>query len=1188
MDLRPALHFHLELLPQATDCRITNIVASGSCGSVLQNIFDCKNYTGPILYQHYGCFHAIEMATFMISILPSSYSKAEPISILPVQARLISVEVGVDPPHPILAELTVDAFRTTGSQQTNALNLTIVFPPSMVGHCYYEVVNKLSLPVPIAGELAGTLNQPLPSGYIPSSPLTYLPHVRTWTSRPFTDYILIKIYIHKSASDTLYNAYAILPFQTASDSVSHQGLYAEVEELETGSLIIYQAVNTPVSKSNFNSFNLTLNLATHGVSQQTSPLQLYPLPLVRYNFPVLKTGSFRSIYSTNSTDVCCSVFTSHELLSGHVAFFPTDILSSTDPFVYHYNVTNIAGVIIARGEMVVLAREREFIDRVTHRKNFPLPVVEGNMAAINSSVFDFYTSYKCDTNATMRVLRPPAHGELVYENGSRIEGEDILIWVMRNTSLVRYKHLGGEELGDVIYWGVKCLLSRELQVFMSVLVVAVDDASPTLTIQSHLQTYRHWALPLSPSTLQVSDPDSPHGDIHFTVHQLEGTLLRTFRNINTFDNASIFFPLISLNSLISSIARADFYEVLDFSLLDLEQQKIWYFPAEGLLTDSIELTVSDSANHPRPTIRTLHVTISAQAPNETLRISTPEEYPSLLKNKPLPLSKKGHMFLTPYFLYSQAPPSSPVNVRYIVESPPQHGHMCSLLRAPCTASLASFTQQELNYHRIIYRPNTTLLLPDHFTFVVTVQGVQHIRPVIHTFNWTVVQENAVVVKKPFWLNLGGEKRIAAKFFRPYASFLRTKNITFQILKQPQYGNLVLRNNTVLLSVRPSSFTFADVLDRLLWYNHTQHRAPDLRLCSDKMVFDAMSPLQRVRGEFAIIFRRGKADLSVIVHPHVLMGLTRFTFSSKDFVISSSFCSEFVTFTLDVPPGQGQLNIKDLARKTVRELGKESTFTAKDIQSESLSYRLSLSDLMLTTNISDGFSVNASDPTSIWPSPLSRKSVGDGYFVVIIIPSPVSPEYRLEVNFSSGHPLTWLPDQHSYGYAFTSSDIDLLNSTLEPRKVVVQVEAGLTLGNLAQRDTPISFFTMADLQAGGVNYLKSSLIPDRVFRDEIEFGVYANLPGFFQRAALHHFELEWAVVSLEQSTVTASEQQGTVQINIRWVSVIPCVCVCMCVCMFVGGRQSALFMILPAHEWRCCMIQSHTLYCACIEVGCTWD
>lgn len=1097
VDLRPALTFNLNLIAAlGADCRVTSIaVANGSsCGKMVPSIFDCSTYSGPILYQHFGCFSTKELATFMVSALPASNS-SRPVSRSPsIQAVHISthtVEVIVGPPRPLLAALRVELLHT--GPESGVINLTVVFPRAMVGQCYYEVLciwPMLSLP--IAGTLEGAVNQILPSGYVQNSSLTYQPH--NWTTDSYTDYILVKIYHHKLMS----NSYAILPF-----SVGLGDSEDAVPQLSRDTLVvIHQVVNTPV---NF----------THTLPDMGSPSLL-----LRYTFPVLDGGYFRSIHSS-AINVSSSTFTNLELLAGQVAFYPA--YSPDYSFTsYSYNITNVAGILIARGEVGVLANNLG--DGPSQRKNLPLPVMEGGMAAINQSTIDFYLFGECALRTTVQVSRPPVHGELVYSNGSSVGTDKIRFWQIRNTSLLRYRHSGAEELGDVIYWKVECRFRPSLRVFMSVLVAAVDDALPTLRIRSHLMAYRDWALPISPSSLQATDADSAHRDIHFHVHSMGGTLLKASRRTRDFENTSVLFPLIAFNSLVPIIGR-DFNDVLNFSLWDLEQQAIWYIPSALHEDNWLELTVGDSANGDGPVIHTLFIDVSPLAPNHTLVISTATQYPYVLQNRPLPLSNEGHMFLTPYFLYSRAPPSPPKDMRYVVQAPPQGGLLC-LSHSHCSESVRTFTQQDINYHRLVYRPDNSIghLTPDHFTFIATVQGVSHIHPLTHTFNWTIITQTTLLIDKQFWIRSETERVIPPKLFRPFSSLLGSTDLSFHVRQQPQYGNLMVRNGTQLFSVKPPYFTWQDVLNRWLWYVHFQHRDPPF--CSDQVLFDAVSPRGNITGRFPILLRRGETELLVATNPHVLQGVTQFTFSSKDLNVSSSFCPEFVTFNVTRQPLLGTLRLRDHAHNTQQELLEGSTFTAKDVLTEALSYSFS-GEVEQNSNITDEFALSASDPSFQWPP----EEEEEGHFTIVITPSP---QAVLEVNFSTHHwPVTWLPSHRSYGYALSSHNIQLLNTSLQPREVLVQVEKELRSGRLEKQGVIISFFTAADLQEGNVVYLKNSHRLE-TFRENIKLGVYAYLPVFSRKAGHNQFMVEWAIVSLEQRTVTVSEHQGTLQLSIRCV------------------------------------------------------
>ena len=1139
VDLRQALDFRLDIFPpaRAAECRVTNVVKPGSaCGAVLRNIFDCRTYSGPILYQHFGCFFTKELATFVISTLPPNTTTfGAATSIVDAYASTFSVGIEVIPPNPILAALKVDAAIPAHGTQSGTLHLTLIFPPSMIGGCHYEVVSDWPvLPLPTGGRLEGVVNQPFPTGYVPRIPLTYRPHRQMRHS--YTDYILIKFYLHKLSNDTLLDQYAILPFQTAGITLeSGDNATAAIAELNAKLLYVRQAVNAPIKFSDFKSSfdqirNFTRDFSTLG-------LQHHPFPLFRFIFPVLSTGSFHSLFTT-STNVSYSVFTTAELRAGHISFHPTHILSSTSPFFYSYNISNLVGITIARGEIAILALKRMW-DWPSQRTNLPLAVAEGGIGVINSSVLEFYMLTPCLSRATMRILQRPSHGHLVYENGSSLGSAEIFLWVMQNTSLLHYKHNGSEELADVMSWTVQCPQrpTFQLEVVFSVLVAALDDAPPTIRIPSNLKTNRNWALPLSPSLLQVLDPDTLWESIQLRVgphHQ--GTVMRTRENMTDFNNSHTLLPFLSLNNLIHRIAQAHFYEVLVFSPLDLENQKIWYVPPSNSQEDAIEVTLADSRNEGIE-IHTLYVTVSPLPPNQTLLLSTSiqHSHPRILRNKPLPLSGAGHMYLTPYFLFSKVLPYHPVYVTYVVHSPPSHGLLCSLSHPNCTTSLSSFTQHDLNHHHILYHPNETTLKPDHFTFELTIQGVPSVNAMVRTFNLTTIHKDIIVTDRLFWIQSGRQKRLAPRFFRNFVSLFGTENITFQIQTPPQYGNLLIKNGNQIVSIKPSSFTYSNLKKRLIWYKHIQHKESP-RVCTDHFEFDAIAPNQHLRGRLPIILRHGTTGLSVRIHSHELHSRTRFIFSMQDFSINSSFCLQFVTFFLEEPPLKGHLTLKDHQHQTWRELRANCSFTAADIYSGALSYRLNPSN-PLTTNTSDHFSLNVSDP-SLQQVP-TRTNRSPNTFVVIILPPIGQKEHILEVNISTEHALTWLPNLSFYGYILASSDFELLNSTLSPHQLVVQLESGGSRwGNFVRREEYVAYFTVEQVRRGEIAYQKNPYYPANGFEDRVEMGMYTDLSGVPQWAFGFSFPIEWAVLEFAETNIMVSEEEGVVQLTIRYV------CVCM--------------------------------------------
>lgn len=1147
VDLRKVLEFRPEFLPPASECKVTNLARPGTdCGRVSPNIFDCKQYSGTIFYQHLGCFAPLELATFMLSALPHNYSSpaagraaasSSSLQPVPVHVSVFSVEVHLEDAHSIFRTLRVEAVQADASSNPanggGILNLTLVFPPPMVGRCHYEVLSGWrELPLPVAGQLKGTANQLLPSGYVPKSPLTYNPYSPKTQDHAPVDYILIKIYVHTIPGHPLIDTYGVFGFKTSNASGNTFSAATKVAELERDFIVVRQAANVPVSASDFSSLNFTQSLGRSRVGKSNS--------LLRYTFPILGTGSFLSLHST-STNVSYSVFSSKELSDGHVSFHPTDTLSSTNPIIYPYNVTTITGVLIAKGEMVVLATERVW-EYPTQRRNIPMEVSEGGWSPINEAILHFYLLQPCDTLASIHVLRPPSHGHLVYRNGSLMGSAQVLLLALRNTTLLRYQHSGDNALSDVIYWEVLCPPGPALQVVMSILIASVDDTPPTLNVASEVHVYRDWAVPISSCFFQPMDLDSPLDNIQFRVTQLQGSLLRTDLNIIQ-SNPRHFLPFVSM----SNLEKYGQEKVHIFGLKDLEQLRIWYVPGNVTSEEVIELTVNDSINQ-GPEIYSLYMVVSAKQPNQSLVVSTTVEYPYILRNKPLPLQGHEYMYLTPYFLFSQAPPISSVNVKYVVQIPPRNGYLCAVTHSPCLASLQSFTQQDISYHHVIYRPkNGTILVSDNFTFDLTVQGFPHTNDVIYVFNFTSSPPDTVKSNTPLVLNTGSAGVLTIQHFSLFSSLLQTTNITFHILEPPRFGSLILKlstnDRTIAQSLaKQSFFSYEDLVGNLLFYNSTQYES--LKLCTDQILFEVFSPNRTLRGRLPIALKDGGKSLTVTTQPHMLVGLSRFSLTTDHISVSSSFCAEWVTFFIKTMPRMGHLSIKDRTRKTERELKGGSSFTAKDIQSGLVCYTLSSSSQPILSNTSDSFTFTATVPSSpTWPDADISDS-GDGgdedddimlsNFTVLLVPPLRKEDYTLELNISSRRPLTWLPSLQAYGYTILPSDITHLNTTLPLRGVLLQLMKTPVWGNMALDHTLVSSFTVADILSGKVSYLKNQVVSGNWFREVMTFEVYAYLPNLLWLAEVHRFMLEWAVVGFDQSIIAVSETQGTVQLTVRYV------------------------------------------------------
>ena len=1143
VDLRQVLSFRPDSLPAASRCRVTSLARSNKdCARVSPNIFDCRTYYGPISYQHLGCFAPLELATFMISTLPLNYSStrsdfdpSRSNNLAQVYASSFAVEIHVEDAHAILRLITIKTVQADPVNQPGVLNMTIVFPSAMVGRSKYEVISKWDkFRLPLTGDLSGMLNQPTPSGYVPVSSLTYHPlSISTGKLQHSSiDFVLIRIYACWSpANKTFQSYYSLLGFRTNGSDGSLSKASGDVAELKREVLVVRQAANTPIFSGNFSWFNLTKRLAGTGSSPSTS--RQGQSPTFHYTFPVLPAGSFQSLH-TSIVNVSYTSFSDVELQAGHVAFHPTDILSSATPFIFPYNVTTRAGVLIATGEVSVLSSERDW-SYPSQRTNKPLQVAEGGWAPITKGMFDLYLLKPCDEATTLRALSRPLHGQLVYSNGTQLRDERILFLAVAETSLLRYQHSGDEAVSDVIYWEVWCPSGPSLSMVTRIHISALDDYYPTLRLRSEATAYRGWPMLLSTAMLQPDDVDSPLDNITFSIAHHHGSLLNTSHDISQ-SCPDYYLPAITSHCLFNYSEEVD-----SFSVKDLELLRIWYNPSSETTVNVLELTVTDSLRQ-GPEIYSLYVVVTLQQPNQSLVISTSEDYPHVLRNRPLPLRRFERVFITPYFLFSQAPPLSSLHVRYVLETPPINGYLCDVTQgSSCSTSLEAFTQLQISQHEIVYQTkNHTAWTSDNFTFVLGIDGFFSSYNTTHVFNMTLHQPHVVTSDTPLVLDIGGIGALTPTHFKTFSDILQTTDLIFMILRVPQYGLIslqVLNETAETKSLdKRSSFTYADVTAGKLRYDSSQQRSEEL--CHDEMELEALAPFGMLHGRLPIVFKGQGASLSVAVQPRTLIGSKYFKLSAEDISVNSSFCSKWVVFYLQTSPSVGRLSIKDNAFNTEYELLAGSRFTAHDVQIGAVVYRVPAS-LLITQDTYDTFHFQVLDPSSGFHAslPLHDGSCGNSSklcsnFTISLLPPPRAQDYILELYLTSQLPITWLPQHQSYGYTFSSADIVYFNTSLPLQGVLLQLEKNPTWGNVMVNKTFVSFFTMADFIAGRVAFLKNWLFQDDWHEEWLSLGVYAYLPSLLWQAQVIHLKMTWSVIEMEQSSIVVSENQGAIHLSIR--------------------------------------------------------
>ena len=1098
IDLSAAITFHLNAV--TTDCSV-QLLATDSCGQVRPSRFSCSSHFGPILYQHSGCLSEIELATFLVS--SSSRDSAA------ANVAIFSVEIMIEPVQPPTTEITLRLLE--GDEPGAALedkgvyNYRIVFPAELIGRCHYEVITDWQhMPLPTSGAVIGASNQPLPCGFSDANGLTYIP---SNSSPPLgDDYLLVKLHSYDQHE---HDRYVFLPMKLGM--LENNSTNIGVQELPTQSLVVHQGANTPIPPA-----LLSFHNSPHFLHSNDSR------PIYQYTFPVLNAGSFRSILSS-SVNVTHTTFTSVDLVKGNVAFYPS--FSAPEQTVFLYTISNIAGAVVANGEVNVTV-QRHAWEWPVQRTNRPLEVMNGGSSIIDRRTIDFYLEKDlCRQQATMTVLVPPKHGLLTFRNGSDVGDTSLLISAMRDGEVMVYNHsTGSEEITDSIIWEVSCPGGSVLQVFTSILVAPRPGGDPpTVLLRGwDITVHRGWATPLSPSVIDTFEWNSRADELLVTVSQHGGEVVTlNLEELNVKD-VYRFLPFVEAETLLSQDIVQD---VSNFSLSDLESYSVWYVPSANSSATNQLLNIS-IGNY----TANVRVEIIDDKLNQTLYLTTRKEYPSVSRNLPLPLHTHTGTYITSSYLYSQAPPYSPDMVVYVVHSPPRKGLLCLLSGEKCQTSINRFTQRDINSQRVYYEPGTEGDIDeDLFVFELTMNDFHQHTVVLHQFYFKPIPARVeVAMDRTFYVNAGDRKAIALRHFKPFSRFLNSRDVVFQVTRRPHYGHLELRGEP-----NPSNFSFDDLKYRDVVYWHHLSAA---KACSDHFSFYVENATHSLDGTMRVAIKHGHKDIRVQVdvgHHTLYSGHRKFVFGSDDINVTSSFCLDFVTFTLHSLPSLGVLSLVNNKHNTVTQLKQNSTFSASDIYSGFLHYTFTNAS-PLRNQISDVFNLSASDPISAWPprSSLNRQEMEEaiGHFHVTIIPSP-DTEYELTINITSPGLLTWLPSYDRYGYIFSENDILIYNSSIEAHQVVIQLELEPEFGSIWKRNSMDNIFTVEDVNNGLVWY-RSDVRLTGFSSDSFLMSVIVNLMDFSMLVDQKEFVIEWATVQLPDSSLVVSESEGRATVVVR--------------------------------------------------------
>ena len=987
-----------------------------------------------------------------------------------VEVRFFSVEVVIEDSHSQLSNLTL----YTKVLPTSDVAFRVEFPREIVGRCHYQLVttNHL-LPLPLAGQLHGTASSHMfPCGYAPRKPLHYVPNSESKAPR---DYVMIRV------SSGQEDVYVVLEVWRSSVPL--------VPNVLMKKLIVQGTTYTPIPD--------------HLFPFQDRELQY------KYIVPPHPSGQLVFLFSPS---VNRTVFTSAHLRAGLVSYHPKETLTPTNSTL-HYTVTDLTGTEVVQGTIALHSLPERW--SLSQRTNKGLSLARGGAAAVTSAKLDFYMLGECVDHSTVALVQLPRHGAFFLHNSTNITNTSTIPLNTLTNSGVVYMHSGDEVLADSSVWEFLCPLGVKLVLSFDIRIAPLGGTPPHWALGHTLTTYQHLAVPLS--HLPLFAPDSPSGEV--VIHVISGSLVRVENSDRAYTAHTPFPPYLNASQINASA-------VVQFTLADANSRTIWYLPPTNTTMDTLHLTAQAPGSPPHTTDTALiSVSIAAGSLQSVMVLSTREVYPPFLRTIPLPLHSHLPVYISPRFLYSQVPQTLASSIVYVVKTPPNHGLLCLGGPTGCTSSLSQFTQKDINRERIIYQPTRGTVTPDMFDFLVTLHGVPHINQSRHLFQISPVPQNLFSSGKQIWVKSGGKKAMAPRYFRPYSHFLGSET-EFLLTSHPQHGVLLLDN-----APHPTNFSFHDLLARRLLY---RHHGTHGRHCSDTLVFTASNGTHQLQGTLEIAIGQFPKRLWYTGRDsHQLLGQTSFVFQSTELPVQSAFCAQFVYYTIITPPCHGVLQLYNREHNTVLQLGKNSTFTAEDVQTGLLRYSLTM-PRPLTHNISDKFTFGFSDPHphSIPFDSRSARSTGMHFQIYYILDQHTGILHNLSIHVTGPRPLTWLQEHRGYGYVLGPADIDIRSETVLPGEVIINVEQP-RFGSILRNNTRVSHFTLEQLHAGWVRYQTGLRQFERLSQDIFWINnVIVEFSGTYPLNRRYNFTVEWCTISMEYPNYTVAEEEGSVQVVLR--------------------------------------------------------
>lgn len=966
--------------------------------------------------------------------------------------------------------------------------LAVQFPAEMTGKCSYAFVQHPTIPLPAQGNLSiphrFQFQQPLPCGYQPSPHVSYTPTQHNSSSS--TDYVSLSVNCWKEWNYLSNTIHHIVPIQWGNMEVTLmqlQNFYLDVHELS----------DTLLSSSLMPISNLLQNHT-----------------FFEFAFPVLNLGGVFPATSAQQGILDATTFTLAQLEQNTVHFRPnqSSVGGSTMQLVYHYHVTDIAGKMLAEGDMEVRVHPRTGM-RPSVRTNNALTVEQGRSVEINSSHISLYPPVEC-ANFSVCVVQPAMHGWILLPSGDLADSND-------NYSLpLIYSNDGSKSHRDFSVWSLKCADYDVILVQISLHILHEADNDQKI-VYSHMRTFQGYAVPLDSSILSL--PNLPSSNTTLTVQATAGTLLHACDNSSSaavikLTNSSL-YPFIHHTDINCTLCS----DRLHIPASNLQSQCLWYLtlPSLNASHSSVTITTSGEGLLAQVSVVAVNQSLESTFVPQTVELidteyNTASMIPMLLHNKPLPLHNLDAVHITQDYLYVQSMGYLPDEIVIHVTNLPSFGLLCSIYQIQCTESIFTFTQEDIALLRIYYKPHVAITDAENDSFKFEIYYLEDEKlPSTYTFTMGLLDNEDALPQKQLWAALAGSKPLSLKFMRHITKRLNNKKTVFQVLNGPKFGTLEHPHQN-------GSFSYADLQERRVVYHHNGEL-----VCSDWILLSATDGKKVVHSNLTVAIRlHPNIALSLHTGEHNLESKQSFVLEANDLQVNSSFCPEFVQFRVVQLPGYGLIMLNDTRRRIIRHLGPDGTFTSLEVMQGLVSYVM-IPNVAIIGNTSDSLLLTLQEPATkkkdivtrdVSPTP---STAGVYQFFVYITPSG-ELEDAIAINFTVHSPKSIHPlGKHHYGAVFGPSDFYFWSENIDPAEPRIIIDQYPLLGQLMKGKFPVNDFSLADIYAGKIRYeVSRDILNLNATSDYFRFSILLTVNGGTTRiASTESFLIQWCYFYIDE-------------------------------------------------------------------------